>query len=101
MVWWGAVSTEEASGVGLGVACKPGGGAGSWGGPTLFPTHPSLVSHQKHPKGADFAARMDGWEGISELLAKLWVSRGLEGLCCRHCGGGTLPWKALGWVPEV
>uniref|UniRef100_A0A8B9NR50 separase n=1 Tax=Accipiter nisus TaxID=211598 RepID=A0A8B9NR50_9AVES len=29
---------------------------------------------QKHPKAADFAARMDGWEGISELLAKLWVS---------------------------
>ncbi|XP_059688724.1 separin [Gavia stellata] len=31
----------------------------------------SLVSHVKHLRGADFAARMDSWKGIDELLAEL------------------------------
>ncbi|KAM6231250.1 separin-like [Spheniscus humboldti] len=37
----------------------------------------SLVSHVKHLKGADFAAQMDSWEDIEELLTEL-----RERLCC-------------------
>ena len=63
-----------------------------------------MVSHMKHPEGAGFATPTDGWMGIRELLAELWVSQELGGLCLRHRAGGndtTLPWRALGWVLGV
>lgn len=61
----------------------------------------SLVSDMKHLKGADFAAQMDSWEGIHELLAELWVSWGPGGSAASTAAGGILPRRALAWVPGV